>query len=202
MIADDDMPPLESLTGDDLLIAHTPLGRRWNMIAASLAKRVLQEDMPAGLRLRFLECLNAMIGLNFTAEMLAMIEPMCDTAFEIWKEAKTLDPKNDKACMASFNVLASWRVFHHFLELNPSILAAIKWLEKNRHASAADMKVYGATAATEHRPRGDGHVPTTYAGPTSDYGIPDRFLSTKTRDNFAIGSPGHAGGPIDPHTGH
>jgi hypothetical protein len=79
--------------------------------------------------LRFLEALNGMTDLNFTAPMLQMIEPMRDTGFQIWKEAKTLDRDGDKSCMASFRVLTGWRVFQHFLRLNPSILAAIKLRE-------------------------------------------------------------------------
>ncbi|HTC04893.1 MAG TPA: hypothetical protein VK749_15930 [Xanthobacteraceae bacterium] len=128
---------LDSLTGDDLLIIHLPPGYQWMLVLASLEKRLLQGDMEPGLRLRLLESLNSMIHGLITADMLAMIQPMCDTAYQIWKEAKTLDREGDQACMASFRVITSWRVFNHFLKLNPSILDAIRLEDQQRGAAAS-----------------------------------------------------------------
>jgi hypothetical protein len=168
----------DSLTGDDLLIVHTPSGHQWNMIAASLGKRALQRKMDAGLRLRLLECLNGMVDLNFTADMLAIVEPMCDTAFQIWNEAKTLDRESDKACMASFRLLTSRRVFHHFITLNPSILAAIKFREAQLTAAAQHRTPYRGELASKQtaapvidgQPRYHIHnVPTQTDGPASIY---------------------------------
>ena len=71
--------------------------------------------------------------------MLAGISPMCDTGYAIFKEARTLDPpQDDTHCAASFNVLATPSVFRHFVQLNPSLMAAIKLRaagRQDRHAA-------------------------------------------------------------------
>jgi hypothetical protein len=71
--------------------------------------------------------------------LLASISPMCDTAFAIFSEARSLDPPQDEThCAASFQVLATPSVFRHFVQLNPSILAAIKHNasgRQDRHAA-------------------------------------------------------------------
>ena len=78
-------------------------------------------------RLNLLEKLNGMTDRFFTADMLAMIEPMCDTGVAIIREARTLDPPQDEThCDATFTVLATPSVFRHLVQLNPSIMAAIR----------------------------------------------------------------------------
>jgi hypothetical protein len=113
---------------DDNLLAHVADGHKLSFIIAALTKRTLQIPgiKPAD-RLALLEKLNRLTDDYFTADMLASISPMCDTAFAIFKEARTLDPPRDDAhCAASFKVLATRHVFDHFVKLNPSIMAAIK----------------------------------------------------------------------------
>jgi hypothetical protein len=185
---------LDSLSADETLIVNVPAGHRWNMVAASSIKRWLQEKMDAGLRLRLLESLNGMPDIYLRPEMLAMIEPMCDTAYAIWKEAKTLDREGDIGRMASFRVLTSPRVFDHFVALNPSILAAIKWREAYRGDAAQQQAQYSERASeqttaplADEQPRNGVHnVPTEHIGPASEYrgnypGIPDRFFDRPTR---------------------
>ena len=115
-------------TSDDELCLHVPDGIKWVFIVASLTKRTLQiPGLKAADRLDLLERLNGLTGDYLTADMLADISPMCDTACAIFKEARTLDtPQDDTHCDASFNVLATPSVFRHFVQLNPSIMAAIK----------------------------------------------------------------------------
>ena len=82
--------------------------------------------MPAD-RLALLEKLNGMTDGWFTADVLAGIEPMCETGAAIIHEARGLDPpQDDTHCAASLDVLATPSVFRHFVQLNPSLMAAIK----------------------------------------------------------------------------
>jgi len=115
-------------TIDDELCLQIADGHKWTFIIASLTKRALQIPgiKPAD-RLDLLERLNSLTDGFFTADVLAQLSPMCDTAYAIFKEARSLDPsKDDARCEASFKVLATPSVFRLFVQLNPSILAAIK----------------------------------------------------------------------------
>jgi hypothetical protein len=115
-------------TTDDELCLHVADGHKWSFIIAALTKRTLQIPgiKPAD-RLDLLERLNGITDRYFSADVLASISPMCDTGAAIFREARTLDPpQDDTHCAASFNLLATPSVFRHFVQLNPSILAAIK----------------------------------------------------------------------------
>jgi len=120
-------------TSDDELCLHVSDGHKCSFIVAALTKRTLQIPgiKPAD-RLTLLEKLNGMTDDWFTADMLAGIEPMDDTGLAIYEEVRTLDSPDDKTHAASFNVLATPKVFAHFVKLNPSILAAIKHRADNR----------------------------------------------------------------------
>jgi hypothetical protein len=109
---------------------NTPAGYQHLMLWAAYAKRALQYEMPAGKRLQLLEKLNSLTDDYFAPEMLAIIEPMCDTEIAMVNEARSLDREDDRIGQASFEVLTSWRVFGHFRRLNPSYLAAIKLREQ------------------------------------------------------------------------
>ena len=115
-------------TSADHLCLHLADGHKLSFIIAALAKRTLKiPGINTADRLRLLERLNGLTDDWFSADLLAGIEPMCDTAYAIFKEARTLDtPQDDTHCDASFNVLATRSVFRHFAQLNPSIMAAIK----------------------------------------------------------------------------
>ena len=137
---------------DDKLLANVADGHRWSFIVAALAKRGLQIPgiKPAD-RLRVLERLNSLTDDWFTADMLAGIAPMCDTGYAIFKEAKSLDAAQDNThCQASFEVLATLKVFRHFCTLNPSIMAAIKqravWPAGPARSTAADRNTAAASA--------------------------------------------------------
>jgi hypothetical protein len=126
-------------TVDDELCVQVSDGHKWSFIVAALAKRVLRIPgiKPAD-RLALLEKLTAMTDDWFTADMLAGIEPMCDTGYAIYEQARTLDLRDDKSHRASFGVLATPSVFRHFVQLNPSIMAAVKQRaaeRQDRHAA-------------------------------------------------------------------
>ena len=127
-------------TTDDELCLQVANGHKWSLIIAALTKRTLQIPgiKPAD-RLALLEKLNGMTDGWFSADLLAGIEPMCDTGAAIIHEARTLDPpQDDTHCAASLDVLAPPSVFQHFVRLYPSIMAAIKHRAATRqdgHAS-------------------------------------------------------------------
>jgi hypothetical protein len=118
----------DSLSDEQKMIAYVPSGYKHILLAIALTKRVLTTcKMKAGEKLQVLEKLNGLTDGYITPEMLAMIEPMSDTEYEMLNEARSLDQPDDKAGRASFDVLTSPDVFEHFVRLNPSLLAAIKF---------------------------------------------------------------------------
>ena len=112
---------------DDNLLANVADGHKLDFVVATLTKRTLQmSGLKAADRLVLLEKLNGMTDDWFSADILAGLSPMCSTAYEIYEQARTLDLRDDKSHRASFGVLATPSVFRHFVQLNPSIMAAIK----------------------------------------------------------------------------
>jgi hypothetical protein len=173
-------------------------------IAAALVKRSLQDEkMAAGARLHLLERLNAMTDAHFTSEMLALVDPMSDLELEIYREAKSLDPPrpNSKAeflfsrCRSSFDVLTG-PAFKHFLRLNAGMQKAVDLCEAPRSPATT-------TAPAELVPvseRSGGDVPP--GPPTQTAGLDEYRLRFEQRPSgYAIGSPGHHAGEINPHTG-
>jgi hypothetical protein len=139
-------------TTDDELCLHVSDGHKWSFIVASLTKRALQiSGLKPADRLDLLERLNGLTDGYFTADLLATIEPLCDTAAAILAEARTLDPPQDEShCDASLTLLATRSVFQHFVRLNPSIMAAIK------HRAATRQDREPAPQPAETPPRAPG----------------------------------------------
>lgn len=109
------------------IVRMLPVGYRHLMLLTAYSKRVLSTvKMSDRERLEILERLNGLTDGYFTAAMLATIEPMSDLEVQIMHEARTLDPDGDKLGGASFSVLTGERVFGHLVEINPSILDAIR----------------------------------------------------------------------------
>jgi hypothetical protein len=137
------MSATDAQTADDDLCLQVADGHKWTFIIAALTKRTLQiAGLKEAERLDLLERLNKLTDSYFTADMLAGISPMCDTGYAILKEARTLDPPQDEThCDASFNVLTTPSVFRHFVQLNPSILAAIKHRAAGRQDRPAAAKL-------------------------------------------------------------
>jgi hypothetical protein len=129
---------LASLSADESLVVQTPSGYLMFFLMTAATKRWLSfEDLKPADRLFMLEKMHGMIDQYFTSEMLATIQPMGDIEYQIWREARSLDPPYKAWCRsASFEILTSPRVFWHFVTLNPSLLATIKIQKSNRASSA------------------------------------------------------------------
>jgi hypothetical protein len=107
-------------TEDERMLAHTPPGYWVTLIEISQVKRILLGEMPADLRLRFLEQLNERVYGIITTEAMQRVEPACATAMKMLAEMETLNV-NDKC-----RLLMRWNVMATFIRLNPSILEAIR----------------------------------------------------------------------------
>ena len=118
-----------------------PVGYRFTLLVISYIKNVLTtRKMTHGYRLRFLEWLDHSVDFTITPEILETVAPMSDTEMAMVHEAKTLDDKDGPEgtrCAASFKVLTSSEVFADFLALNPSLLAAIMFHQRQWKRSAA-----------------------------------------------------------------
>ena len=91
-------------------------GHRCALVLASVTKRCLQGEMPADMRLQFLQHLEKMSDPVLTAEKIARIEPICDSGYEIVQEAMKLGPSK------ALDVYAD--KFEVFAALNPSLRIA------------------------------------------------------------------------------
>jgi hypothetical protein len=110
---------IDSLNADETLILHTPVGYRYTLVEISDLKRVLQVEIPAEFRLRFLEFLDRQ-SAEWGAETIASIAPMCDAGAEIVREARKLGSKQ------ALDTFAKFDVFSAFCALNPSLLEALR----------------------------------------------------------------------------
>jgi hypothetical protein len=111
---------LNSLNADEDAIAHTPVGHRYSLVLISETKRFLEHELSAAHRLKFLEFLDSCTDNFLKAEAIALVEPMCDEAYQMVKEARKL------GAAKALDVFARWEIFNAFVALNPSLLTAIK----------------------------------------------------------------------------
>jgi hypothetical protein len=109
-----------SWTDEERLLAHCPPGYWISLVYISQVKRVLQEDLPPDLRLRFLEILHNLVHDNLSLEAMQRVAPACDTAMAMLDEMKSLNIRDKDRLMMKWNVIAA------FVNLNPSIIEAIK----------------------------------------------------------------------------
>jgi hypothetical protein len=198
----------DSLTPDESLMMSMVVGHQIAFLAVALAKRGLQSPniKPAD-QLMVLEKMGRVTDVWFASEMVAIIEPMSDIEYEIYKEAKKLDPPwpknksdlNSSHFKASTELLTSPRVFWHFCTLNPSFIAAAKWraAQRSRETDCAPSPA-PAFFANAQQPDPYGRnipshfVPDLHAAPDNE--IPARFFRRPDeRPRFAS--------PINPHTG-
>jgi hypothetical protein len=91
-------------------------GHKYVVVSASITKRCLQGEMPADMRLQFLQHLEKMSDQVLTAEKIARIEPICDAGYQIVQEAMKLGPYK------ALDVYAD--KFEVFAALNPSLRIA------------------------------------------------------------------------------
>ncbi len=97
-----------------------PVGHQYTLVAISITKRLLNEEIPASYRLQFLEYLDKWAADTawLTQEIIANIEPVCDRGYEIVREAQKLGTHK------AFGVYAQH--VKTFAKLNPSLIAALK----------------------------------------------------------------------------
>jgi hypothetical protein len=105
---------------DERLLAYTPPGYWSELVGISQAKRLLQQEMPADLRLRFLEYLDKSVHGHLTLEAMQRVQPACDTAMRMLDETNSLS-RQDK-----YRLMNRWNVMANFCNLNPSIIEAMK----------------------------------------------------------------------------
>ena len=105
---------------DEHLVANTPPGYWHTLVNISQVKRILLDDMPPDLRLRFLESLDKTVHGILTVEAMQRVEPACDTAMKMLDEMKSLSVDDKSRLMMRWNVMAT------FCNLNPSIVEAVR----------------------------------------------------------------------------
>jgi hypothetical protein len=109
-----------SWNDDERLLAHCPPGYWQTLVRISQVKRVLLLEMSADLRLRFLENLNKMVHDHVSLEAMQVVAPACETTMKMLAEMTSLSI--DDQC----RLFQKWNVIAVFVNLNPSILEAIK----------------------------------------------------------------------------
>jgi hypothetical protein len=182
-------------------------GTRYTFVAIALAKRALQTPgIKTGDKLHILEMINGWAG----PDILAMIDPMSDLEFQIFREAKSLDIEGGnlspaQKTQASFDILTG-AVFPHFVALNPGIANAIRWRGPSQSATAPQTSAPDGSASQPAS--GDGpkryhidNVPTQTTGPASTYSNPEPYWNRpeRERQQFAEGTPNNK--PFNPFTG-
>ncbi|RXG86493.1 hypothetical protein [Bradyrhizobium zhanjiangense] len=94
-------------------------GHRYTLVLVSLTKRCLQAEMPAEMRLQFLQHLDKMTDQWITPGVIAIIEPMDEKGLELSKEAEKLGYDGRPSAL---DVYAE--KFDVFAALNPSLQRA------------------------------------------------------------------------------
>ena len=107
-------------TDDERLLACTAPGYWHDLIRIAQIKRLLLIEMPPDLRLGFLQTMNNRVDGTLTLEAMQRVEPACDLAMKMLAEMKTLHIDAQHSLMMRWNIVAT------FVNLNPSILDAIR----------------------------------------------------------------------------
>jgi hypothetical protein len=115
---------------DERLLAHCPPGYWYDFVLIGMIKRILQGDLSPEMRLEFLEQLHKRVHGSLSLEAMQCVEPACDTAMKMLAETDNLEIKE------KFRMFLRWNVIAVFVNLNPSILDAIR-LMRHPHARAA-----------------------------------------------------------------
>jgi hypothetical protein len=117
-----------SMDGDESIVLHWPAGRWHELLLAAYFKRaLLSVQMTADERLRLLEFLAGLSdGTCFTPRVVAAVRPASDAMMRIIHEARALDPEDDPAGRASFDMLTSWECRWQILKVQPSLLNALR----------------------------------------------------------------------------
>lgn len=97
----------------------SPTGWLYTIVMISVVKRYLTMEIPEYYRLKLLEWLEKE-SIEWGQANIAAVDAMCDSAFEMVKEARKLGTKKE------FDTYARPDVFNAFAALNPSLLKAIR----------------------------------------------------------------------------
>jgi hypothetical protein len=112
---------VDSLTGDDYRIVHMPAGYLFSFAHIAYFKHgLLNVEMTAHERLRFLNYIARCVEGFITAEAVAAIEPSCATAVQMMQELQKV-PRERR--MRAFE---DGDVFRLLAKLNPSLLGALR----------------------------------------------------------------------------
>jgi hypothetical protein len=109
-----------SWNDDERLLAHCPPGYWYDLVLVAQIKRILEGELPPEMRLSFLEQLHKRVHGNLSVEAMQRVEPACATAMKMLGEIDGLQVEEKLSLMRRWNVIAV------FVNLNPSILEAIK----------------------------------------------------------------------------
>jgi hypothetical protein len=93
------------------------------LVLVSLAKRCLADDIPTEFSLRYLEFFERFEKLTdgwLSAEVVAMVDPICGKGYEIWEETRPLVPQERN------RMIDKPEVFSVLAALNPSLLRVIR----------------------------------------------------------------------------
>jgi hypothetical protein len=107
-------------TDDERLLAHCAPGYWQDLIEIAQIKRLLLDEMSPDLRLRFLQTMNDRVHGCLAVEAMQCVEPACNTAMKMLDEMKSLSAGDRRRLLMRWNVIAA------FINLNPSILEAIR----------------------------------------------------------------------------
>ena len=117
---------LDNLSDDEWMIVHASVGQRCDLVVISQIKSALATTgMTVAERMFFLEALNTMATHeHLSAEVVARVEPACNTALRMLHEAMALGKERH-------HLIGGFEMFCVFLKLNPSLLAALKLCNRN-----------------------------------------------------------------------
>jgi hypothetical protein len=128
----------------DALLDALPQGYWLFMILIAFGKMaLLDKRLTAAEQEWILERINGAVDMKLSAEMVAMIEPMSETEWEMLKAALSLDPPASEGGdllrrrSASCELLMRPEVFASFAQLNPGIRAAVEIARDRRQPQGA-----------------------------------------------------------------
>ena len=103
------------------------MGHKYTLVIVSVTKRALQGDMPIEMRLNFLNHLEKMTDMTLTPAVIALVEPIDNKGYELYREAMKLGFRSTWAPgigrqTNAFDVL--YEKFDVFAALNPSLVRA------------------------------------------------------------------------------
>jgi hypothetical protein len=128
-----------SWNDDERMLVHLPPGYWQDLVEIAQIKRLLSSEMPPDLRLRFLKTMNDRAHGILTVKALQCIEPACDTAMQMLDKMRALNEADNRRLFQRWNVMAA------FINLNPSILEAIRLMMHPNYMAGVKAMMEAAT---------------------------------------------------------